>query len=93
VATVKAIEEIRRYLATHADTPSAELLARLPATLFREGNLELRDLYTLDWESFQLAIELLRDWRIDRYYADSANLLAGMLHPVGPQVPEAVATR
>jgi negative regulator of replication initiation len=36
--------------------------------------LQLSDLYDLDWESFQLAIELLRDWRIDRYYADQTDL-------------------
>lgn len=88
---MKAIEEIRRYLATHPDGPSAELLATLPATLLSEGKLELRDLYALDWESFQLAIELLCDWRIDRYYAQSANLLAGLPCPDGSIVSEPVA--
>lgn len=67
---MKAIEDIRRYLSDHADTPSAALLARLPATLRREESLPLSDLYALDWETFELAIELLRDWRIDRYYAE-----------------------
>jgi hypothetical protein len=88
---VKAIEEIRRYLTTHAGTPSAELLARLPATLFREGNLELRDLYALDWEAFQLAIQLLCDWRIDRYYADRADLLAGLPQAADEGLSEPVA--
>ena len=71
---MKAIHDIRRYLSDHADSPSAEVLSRLPATLSREESLVLGDLYALDWESFELAIDLLRDWRIDRYYADSTNL-------------------
>jgi hypothetical protein len=71
---VKAIQDIRRYINAHADTRSAEILARLPETLFREGTLGLSDLYALDWEAFELAIELLRDWRLDRYYADRSDL-------------------
>lgn len=73
---MKAIQDIRRYLSDHAGTPSAEVLARLPATLSKEGALSLSDLYSLDWETFELAIELLRDWRIDRYYAEHAGLVA-----------------
>jgi hypothetical protein len=73
---VKAIQDIRRYLSDHSDSPSARVLSRLPATLSKEESLALRELYTLDWESFELAIELLRDWRIDRYYADRTNLFA-----------------
>ena len=73
---VKAIHDIRRYLSDHSDSPSAEVLSRLPATLSREESLALSELYALDWESFELAIDLMRDWRIDRYYADSTNLFA-----------------
>ncbi len=73
-ATVKAIHDIRRYLSDHSDSPSAEVLSRLPATLSKEESLVLSDLYALDWESFELAIDLLRDWRIDRYYADRTDL-------------------
>lgn len=73
-ATVKAIHDIRRYLSDHSDSASAKVLSRLPGTLSREESLLLSDLYALDWESFELAIDLLRDWRIDRYYADRTDL-------------------
>ena len=29
----------------------------------------------LDYEAFQLAIDVMRDWRIDRYYASKVKLL------------------
>ena len=74
LSDVKAIQDIRRYISTHANSRSADILARLPETLFREETLALSDLYALDWESFELAIELLRDWRLDRYYAAREDL-------------------
>lgn len=37
--------------------------------LGEEREIPLRDLYELDQEAFDLAIELLKDWRLDRYYA------------------------
>lgn len=67
---MRAIESLPRYLAQHPDDACAEVLARLPGTLAREERLLLSDLYKLDWDGFQLAIEMLRDWRIDRYYAN-----------------------
>lgn len=73
---MKAIQDVERYIREHPDTPSARLLARLPPALSREERLDLRDLYALDWESFELAIELLRDWRIDRYYTDRSGSFA-----------------
>lgn len=72
---MKAIHDIRRYLSDHSDSPSAQVLSRLPATLSKEESLPLSELYALDWESFELAIELMRDWRIDRYYADRTDLV------------------
>jgi hypothetical protein len=38
--------------------------------LTEEERLVLSDLYELDRDGFPLAIEMLRDWRIDRCYAD-----------------------
>lgn len=89
-ATVKAIHDIRRYLSDHSDSPSAKVLSRLPATLSKEESLVLSDLYALDWESFELAIDLLRDWRIDRYYAERTDLFTvpSKLAEPGPKLAE-----
>ncbi|HET9024145.1 MAG TPA: hypothetical protein VFN64_06200 [Burkholderiaceae bacterium] len=85
---MKAIKDVERYLSQHPGSPSAEVLSRLPGTLAREESLKLGDLYTLDWDSFELAIELLRDWRIDRYFVNRAELSpASAEHPQ----PDAVA--
>jgi hypothetical protein len=37
--------------------------------------ISLKEIYDLDYEAFQLAIDVMRDWRIDRYYASKVKLL------------------
>ena len=73
---MQAIKNVERYLSAHPGTPSTRVLARLPEALAREERLELGHLYALDWEAFELAIELLRDWRLDRYYVNRVEFLA-----------------
>jgi len=41
-------------------------------SLQAEAHLCLSDLYKLNAEHFDLAMELLRDWRIDRFYKGRA---------------------
>ena len=37
-------------------------------------SFELVTLYDLDYDGFQLALDILREWRLDRYYAGKAKL-------------------
>jgi hypothetical protein len=89
---VKAIDDIRRYLSAHAGTHSADLLVRLVHSLSKEETLALRELYALDWDAFELAIELLRDWRIDRYYADRIELPGSPAARPGHGAPDRTTT-
>jgi hypothetical protein len=66
---MNAIKEVRRYLLRHPGAASSKSLARLTAALAEEQSFPLAELYALEQEAFDLAIELLRDWRLDRYYA------------------------
>ena len=56
--------------------------AEISIVLGEEREIPLRDLYELDHEAFELAIELIKDWRLDRYYAARIKLfdvvLAGL---------------
>jgi hypothetical protein len=40
-----------------------------------EEPFKLSELYQLDYDDFGLALELLNEWRLDRYYASKAVLL------------------
>ena len=76
---MNAIKQVRSFLLEQPDTPSAHGLACLTEALAQEGEFPLATLYELDAEAFDLAIELLRDWRLDRYYAARIKLFDAVL--------------
>ncbi len=67
-----AIQKLENYLSTSARPEAARELTRLLQALKQEAEYPLSSLYELDFEAFELAVEALRDWRIDRYYAGPA---------------------
>ena len=79
---MNAIKQVRKYLEQHPTRKSSFFLANLVEALGEEREIPLRDLYELDHEAFELAIELIKDWRLDRYYAARIKLfdlvLAGL---------------
>jgi hypothetical protein len=52
------------------------------AALAEEKEFPLADLYRLNYEQFALAVDLLRDWRLDRYYAARIRLFDVVLNDV-----------
>lgn len=64
-----AIHRLEDYLNTRATPTASRELSRLLEALRTEKEYPLSGLYELDYEAFELAVEALRDWRIDRYYA------------------------
>jgi hypothetical protein len=67
--TMNAIKKVRHYLLKHPDSSSSQVLKRLVVTLGEEGEFPLNELYGMDLEAFDLAMDLMRDWRLDRHYA------------------------
>jgi hypothetical protein len=83
---MNAIKEIRKYLLKNPDSEHSRTLARLVAALAEEGPFPLSELYQLDHQSFELAIALMRDWRLDRYYAARIKLFDVVLSDVLPKL-------
>lgn len=71
---MNAIKAARRFIETDSSNESAKILARLVLALESERSFELVTLYDLDYKSFQLAIDILKEWRLDRYYASKSKL-------------------
>jgi len=48
-----------------------------------ESDIEfpIKDFYQLTIEEFELAIDLLKDWRIDRFYIGKAKAFDSATHP------------
>lgn len=53
---------------------SSEIFSRLTESLIKEKDFSLKDLYLLDDVNFQLAIDILKEWRLDRYYMGRAKV-------------------
>jgi len=77
---VNAIKEVHKYLRKNPGTRSAHVLAQLVAAVGEETDFPLRHLYEIDRDAFDLAIDLLRDWRLDRYYAARIKLFDVVLN-------------
>lgn len=69
-----AIKSARRFIECDPDEPDARILADLVLALEKESVFSLGDLYRLERPNFELALEILAEWRIDRYYAGKAKL-------------------
>lgn len=91
---MNAIKQVRSYLLEHPHSPSAAGLAQLTEALAEESEFPLEVLYRLDADAFELAIELLRDWRLDRYYAARIRLfdLVLGLREMATEAPQLRAT-
>jgi hypothetical protein len=81
---MNAIKKVRKYILAHPQTEGARILGALAAALGEEQSFPLSDLYKLDFDSFELALALLEDWRLDRYYAARLKLF-----DVAQSTPEA----
>jgi hypothetical protein len=68
------IKKARKLIETDPTSNAAKTLARLVRALESDEQFELADLYALDFPNFNLAIDILKEWRIDRYYMSKAKL-------------------
>jgi len=69
---MRAIQKIETFVESSPESVDAQALVRLILSLQAEAELNSSDLYKLNAEHFDLAMELLRDWRIDRFYRGRA---------------------
>ena len=69
-----AIKEAWKFIENDPAQADAQTLSRLVLAMEDEGDFPLSDLYTLDFDRFSLALKILDEWRLDRYYAGKARL-------------------
>lgn len=73
---MRAFKAALQLIAQRApDDASAKTLADLVFSLESDSGFLLSRLYELDPSDFDLAMRVLSDWRLDRYYASRARLI------------------
>lgn len=83
---MNAIKRVRQYIEAQPDTAAARALSELAKALADEREYPLASLYEIDLEAFELAIDLMRDWRLDRFYAQRLRLLDVVIGDLLPDV-------
>ncbi|MFN5179131.1 hypothetical protein [Limnohabitans sp.] len=71
---MRTIKKVRRLIETDPVSPAALVLARLVTALESDALFDIKDLYLLDEKHFNMAIDLMGDWRLDRYYLGKARV-------------------
>lgn len=70
-----AVKLVRKIIQDHAGSAKAQTLSALVLALENEGPFDVSSLYQLDFDDFELALALLKEWRLDRYYSSKAKLI------------------
>lgn len=71
---MNAIKNARKLIASDPTSKAAVTLSSLVLALESEAAFDIHRIYDLDHQVFELAIEILKEWRIDRYYAGKSKL-------------------
>lgn len=71
---MKAIKKARKFMEADHTSQAAQTLASLVRALESGRSFALAGLYKLDYEAFNLAIDVLKEWRLDRYYMSNIKL-------------------
>lgn len=71
---MNAIKQARKLIERESASQAAQTLARLVRALESEEKFDLSDLYALDYDNFNVGIEVLREWRLERYYKGKIRL-------------------
>ena len=72
---MKALKKARKLIETSPESSEARILSALVVALESEAPFALNDLYKLNYDDFELALDLLKEWRLDRYYMSKVRLL------------------
>ena len=71
---MNAIKQARKLIKGKPDSEAAKTLARLVRALESDEEFSLGDLYALDYDNFNVGIEVLKEWRLERYYMGKVRL-------------------
>jgi hypothetical protein len=69
---MRAIKKVRQVIEQNPQEQTAQIFSRLILSLVEEEDFAVKDLYLLDSSDFQLAMDILQEWRLDRYYMGKA---------------------
>jgi len=82
---MNAAKKIRKLIESGDDAEQVKVLKELAAALELGQAFQLERLYEVDMRYFDIALELLADWRFDRRISARSKLLEQLLVETAPQ--------
>jgi hypothetical protein len=70
-----AIKKARKLIEANPTDAASQTLADLVLALESEAAFPLAEMYQLDHKRFEIALEILAEWRMDRHYAKKLRLI------------------
>ena len=61
------LKKIEKRILKNPDEPASQVFIELIKSLDQKLDFSLTTIYDLDYDDFQLVLEVLKDWRLDRY--------------------------
>lgn len=72
---MRAVKKARKLIESKPTHNTSAVLSRLVLALESETPFQIGELYTLGYDDFELALAIITEWRLDRYYTSKAVLL------------------
>ncbi|MBN3003672.1 hypothetical protein JW897_07975 [Chromobacterium alkanivorans] len=82
---MNAAKKIRRFIEEGHDPQQMQVLKELATALEMGRSFDLSLLYDIDMRYFDVAIDLLKDWRFDHHIASRSKLLEQLLTEIAPE--------
>lgn len=73
---MRAIKKAEKIIEKDITKPFAKLLAQLIVSLESDDLFQVKQLYDLSPVEFDLVIDILKEWRIDRHYMGKSKTFA-----------------
>lgn len=77
---MRSIKKVKKIIEANPQSELAQTFAKLILSLETEQAFPMQSLYALSSPDFELAIEVLKDWRLDRFYIGKAKVFDASLH-------------
>ena len=76
---MRAIKKARKLIETDPNSAISKALSNLVLALETETDFSLKQLYELNMDEFDLAMEVMKDWRLDRFYEGKSKAIRAAL--------------
>lgn len=71
---MRSIKQIKKIIEADPKSEVGQTFAKLILSLETEQAFPMQTLYALNAKDFDLAMEVLKDWRLDRFYIGKAKV-------------------